>query len=296
MIYFYLMGEVFLVRFRKRLSFELLFSTTVFAVVSVFTLVLHIAFPGFRFQFFGMAMCVLLYLISSERPQEYTVPELEIMNRRAFLKESEERLLGSERFPMLVIKVHNLKVMRQTLGNDSVNEFLKEMAAFFRKLIDNSRIYQFSQSVYVLALDRKKKDIDSSLLIRQILDRFEQPWHSGSVETKFRIHISSIVQLLWRILNLLYHRAFAGKCQKTFFGLRTPIKYATLYPTKLKNTYLPLLIWILSIHRGDGEENNHGIIISEYQRRPVRRYCVPGHFTGACGRWRSVYACQYPCS
>lgn len=166
MIYFYLMGEVFLVRFRKRLSFELLFSTTVFAVVSVFTLVLHIAFPGFRFQFFGMAMCVLLYLISSERPQEYTVPELEIMNRRAFLKESEERLLGSERFPMLVIKVHNLKVMRQTLGNDSVNEFLKEMAAFFRKLIDNSRIYQFSQSVYVLALDRKKKDIDSSLLIR----------------------------------------------------------------------------------------------------------------------------------
>ena len=174
MIYFYLMGEVFLVRFRKRLSFELLF-------------------PGFRFQFFGMAMCVLLYLISSERPQEYTVPELEIMNRRAFLKEAEERLLGSERFPMLVIKVHNLKVMRQTLGNDSVNEFLKEMAAFFRKLIDNSRIYQFSQSVYVLALDRKKKDIDSSLLIRQILDRFEQPWHSGSVETKFRIHISSIV-------------------------------------------------------------------------------------------------------
>lgn len=193
MIYFYLMGEVFLVRFRKRLSFEVLFSTTVFAVVSVFTLVLHIAFPGFRFQFFGMAMCVLLYLISSERPQEYTVPELEIMNRRAFLKESEERLLGSERFPMLVIKVHNLKVMRQTLGNDSVNEFLKEMVAFFRKLIDNSRIYQFSQSVYVLALDRKKKDIDSSLLIRQILDRFEQPWHSGSVETKFRIHISSIV-------------------------------------------------------------------------------------------------------
>ena len=191
MIYFYLMGEVFLVRFRKRLSFEVLFSTT--AVVSVFTLVLHIAFPGFRFQFFGMAMCVLLYLISSERPQEYTVPELEIMNRRAFLKESEERLLGSERFPMLVIKVHNLKVMRQTLGNDSVNEFLKEMVAFFRKLIDNSRIYQFSQSVYVLALDRKKKDIDSSLLIRQILDRFEQPWHSGSVETKFRIHISSIV-------------------------------------------------------------------------------------------------------
>ncbi len=186
-------GEVFLVRFRKRLSFEVLFSTTVFAVVSVFTLVLHIAFPGFRFQFFGMAMCVLLYLISSERPQEYTVPELEIMNRRAFLKESEERLLGSERFPMLVIKVHNLKVMRQTLGNDSVNEFLKEMVAFFRKLIDNSRIYQFSQSVYVLALDRKKKDIDSSLLIRQILDRFEQPWHSGSVETKFRIHISSIV-------------------------------------------------------------------------------------------------------
>ena len=193
MIYFYLMGEVFLVRFRKRLSFELLFSTTVFAVVSVFTLVLHIAFPGFRFQFFGMAMCVLLYLISSERPQEYTVPELEIMNRRAFLKESEERLLGSGRFPMLVIKVHNLKVMRQTLGNDSVNEFQKEMAAFFRKLIDNSRIYQFSQSVYVLVLDRKKKDIDASLLIRQILDRFERPWHSGSVETKFQIHISSIV-------------------------------------------------------------------------------------------------------
>lgn len=45
----------------------------------------------------------------------------------------------------------------------------------------------------MLALDRKKKDIDSSLLIRQILNRFEQPWHSGSVETKFRIHISSIV-------------------------------------------------------------------------------------------------------
>ena len=193
MIYFYLMGEVFLVRFRKRLSFEILLSATVFALVSIFTLALHITFPGFRLQFFGMAMCVLLYLISSERPQEYTVPELEIMNRRAFLKEAEERLLGSERFPMLVIKVHNLKVMRQTLGNDSVNEFQKEMAAFFRELIDNSRIYQFSQSVYVLALDRKKKDIDSSVLIRQILDRFEQPWHSGSVETKFRIHISSIV-------------------------------------------------------------------------------------------------------
>ena len=35
---------------------------------------------------------------------------------------------------MLVIKVHNLKVMRQTLGNDSVNEFLKEMVAFFVSL------------------------------------------------------------------------------------------------------------------------------------------------------------------
>lgn len=61
MIYFYLMGEVFLVRFRKRLSFELLFSTTVFAVVSVFTLVLHIAFPGFRFQFLEW-QCAYFYI------------------------------------------------------------------------------------------------------------------------------------------------------------------------------------------------------------------------------------------
>lgn len=53
-------GEVFLVRFRKRLSFELLFSTTVFAVVSVFTLVLHIAFPGFRFQFWNGNVCTFI--------------------------------------------------------------------------------------------------------------------------------------------------------------------------------------------------------------------------------------------
>lgn len=192
-IYFLMVGWRYLVRYRKKISLENLLSSLAFISVSLIVMFIQWLFPHILIQPFGMSLCILLYLIAMEKPQDYMDPEFKVYNQRAMIKYVSEKLVTRERLPVLIVKVHNLKVMRQTIGADAVNELLVEMADFLRKVEKNINVYHFSQSVFVIAMDRKSNDIEGSVLLRKIRERFNNPWVTGELEMKFAIHITYFV-------------------------------------------------------------------------------------------------------
>lgn len=190
----YLMvGLYYLLRFHYKTTKENVLVAIVFSVVVCGTTILQFVMPRVLLTPFGTSLCILLYLIAMEKPQENIEPEFHLYNQRALLKMASERFMTGEKIPVLIIKVHNVKVMRQAIGVERVDEILHQMGDFFKQLNGKMPVYHFSQSVFVMLFDRKNYASEMQILIRAIQERFQMPWKTKDIETKFMIHMASIV-------------------------------------------------------------------------------------------------------
>lgn len=192
-VFYFIIGLLYLFRYYRKISRESIMASLALVFICIVTAVIQEIFPQILLIPFGLSMSVLLYLIAMEKPQDYLEPDTKLFNQRAFLKTAAERIATGEKFPVLVIKVHNVKVMNQALGAESVGALLQEIAAYLKRTYPKRVVYRFSQSVFILRLNRRDYVEEAPRIIKEIQERFNQPWQSQNIETKFNIHMAYIV-------------------------------------------------------------------------------------------------------
>lgn len=192
-IFYFAMGLLYLFRYHRKTSRESIFASVVLVFICIVTSVIQEILPQILLTPFGLSMSVLLYLISMEKPQEYLEPDTQLFNQRALIKTAAERIATGEKFPVIVIKVHNVKVMNQALGAERVGALLQEMAGYLKHTYPKRVIYRFSQSVFILRLNKRDYEDEAPRIIKEIQERFNQPWKSQDIETKFNIHMAYLV-------------------------------------------------------------------------------------------------------
>lgn len=189
-IFYTIVGISYLVRYRSRISVEARISCWVFVFVLILCIAIQYFFPRLLIESFGIAISILMFYLSMEKPGEMLDSELDILNQRAMLRAVEEKYQTSEVFCCIVLKVHNLKAMRQTMGTDAVTEILRRVAIYLDETFERARLFHFSQSVFVIMLDKKFAQEDTGQMIRMIRERFERPWSVEKHNTKLHIHIA----------------------------------------------------------------------------------------------------------
>lgn len=215
-------GIAYLLRYRKKASSVTRVACYIFVIVCGVFAVIQYFYPNLMIETFGISICILLFYLSLEKPEEFIEPELDVLNQRAMLKMVTGKFQTGERFPIIMLKIHNLKVMRQTMGADAVVHLLKQVVKYLEENTENSTLFHFSQSMFVIALDRKLTDLEADRIIRQICRRFERPWDDGCMDTRFYIHVAYLqcpkdAQNMDIFMNYLqYMRSSSGENQSEY--------------------------------------------------------------------------------
>lgn len=191
--FYFIVGIVYLFKYRSKTQRESIMASAILVIICCVTALIQAILPHILLTPFGLSLCVLLYLISMEKPQEYLEPDSQLFNQRALIKTASERIETGEKFPVLIIKVHNVKVMSQALGAERVNFLLLEMAAYLKHTFPKRVIYRFSQSVFILRLNKRDYEEEAPQVIEKIQERFAHSWKSQDIETKFNIHMAYLV-------------------------------------------------------------------------------------------------------
>lgn len=183
-------GIGYLVRYKRRTSHEARVSCNIFVLVCAASALIQSFYPRMLIETFGISISILLFYLAMEKPEELMDSELKVLNQRAMLKMAESKFQTGEHFPCVMLKVHNLKVMRQTMGADTVLEMLQQVAHYLKENFEDAMIFHFSQSMFVLVLDKKATEQDVKQMIEKIRDRFQQTWVEGERDTRLYIHIA----------------------------------------------------------------------------------------------------------
>lgn len=189
-LFYELTGIVYVLRYRKKASVETRIACYLFVIACGAFLMIQYYYPSLMIESFGISICILLFYLAMEKPEELTEPELGVLNQRAMLKMVSSKFQSGERFPCIILKVHNLKVMRQMMGTGTVMHLLKQIICYMEAALGDSIVFHFSQSMFVIALDKKITDLEAERLIDKISNRFRLPWDDGTMDTRFYIHIT----------------------------------------------------------------------------------------------------------
>lgn len=192
LIFYTCIGIIHLLKYKKRTSKEGILACYALAIVGVETLLVQYFYPNFLVESFGLSICILLFYLALEKPEELIDTELDILNQKALLKVISGKFQTNEKFISIVLKIHNLKVMRQTLGVDCMNQILRQMAEFMQTDLMGTTVFHFSQSLFVLIIHKKTSEEETNKILNKLMQRYEGTWNDGDVDTKFYIHTSVI--------------------------------------------------------------------------------------------------------
>lgn len=181
-----------LLRYKASANSEVRVSSGIFVGVSILSMIGQCFNPNLRIETFGTTLSILLFYLSMEKPEELIDADLGVLNQRAMLKLASGKFQTGERFSCVMLKVHNLKVMRQTIGTDTVLLLLKQIADYLEENFRNARVFHFSQSMFVLTLDKKATDEEAERMIDLIRRRFDGTWLEGKLDTRLNIHLAYV--------------------------------------------------------------------------------------------------------
>ncbi len=189
-MFYILVGLVYLIRYKKLARKEIRGYCNMFVIICLISVIAQYLNPTIMIEPFGVAVCLLLFYLAMERPEEFIDSELDILNQRALLKTFQGKFQAGERFSSVMLKVHNLKALRQTMGIEAVSEFLKEIAEYLDKDCKHATVYHFSQSMFVLLPDKKATAMDIEHMIHKICKRFDESWGRDDMAARLRIHLA----------------------------------------------------------------------------------------------------------
>lgn len=189
-LFYELTGVLYVLRYRKKASTETRVACYLFVIVNGTFLLIQYYFKNLMIEPFGISICILLFYLAMEKPEELSEPELGVLNQRAMLKMANSKFRKGERFPCIILKIHNLKVMRQMMGTGTVVHLLKQIVCYLEEELNCGIVFHFSQSMFVIALDKKITDIEVEQIMNEISKRFRLPWDDGTMDTRFYIHVT----------------------------------------------------------------------------------------------------------
>ena len=160
-------------RRRVKNSFRfILYSLPVLAAV-LWTYQMHYLKTMLTGQFLTIWLVMLFIYGQQQRLDIDTLTELS--NRDAFFGEIERLSAGQQSYRIMFISLRKYKTINAQYGQRVGDEFLREIGKFFSSLDPKVSAYRFSGVEFALVATALK-DAAYEGLLRQVVQRFEEPW------------------------------------------------------------------------------------------------------------------------
>jgi EAL domain-containing protein (putative c-di-GMP-specific phosphodiesterase class I)/GGDEF domain-containing protein len=156
-----------------------------YTISSLVSIALQMLFPKLMIIHFVIAICILLIYLSLENPEDYSDKELGVYNRRALIEILGAAFNKEKSFDIMALQVDGGKYVRETMGVDSEQQLLKEVAEYLLHASGHLKVFYLSGARFVIVGRIQKEQWE--LMIDEIHNRFRRPFIVNGVEVTLSV-------------------------------------------------------------------------------------------------------------
>lgn len=178
--YYAVFSTVILILYRKTIGFgKITYILNCFAFLFCANMI-QMIFPEQRIFFYIMAQCVICMLYSVKRPDE-EFDEANALYRDILLDEVALDYKSHSPFFVFFIRIHDFKILTDSLGQDSVNEMFSDVVSFLTVFTRGTNVFRVDDNVLAVKMKIMKEE-QMENMIKAIAQRFKQAWRNGGMK------------------------------------------------------------------------------------------------------------------
>lgn len=180
MAYYTVLTAVVFIRYRKTIGFgKITYILNCVAFIFCASMI-QMIFLEQRIFFFIMALCVICMVYSVKRPDE-EFDETNALYRDVLLDEVALNYKSKSSFFIFFIRIHDFKILADSLGQDSVNEMLSDVVSFLTVFTRGTNVFRVDDNVLAVKMKIMKEE-QMENMIKAIAQRFKQAWKNGAMK------------------------------------------------------------------------------------------------------------------
>lgn len=184
----YLFSAMFLViRFRSRLSLRKRTAVYIFIIFTIISLAIQFIVGNLLITNFAAACSCLIMYMMLQNSNESIDRETHLFTREAFFSVLSDYISSEQPFVMIAIVPNNTKSILEVLGHGAYIEYIRKVGDFMKDHCSSS-VYIIEKSTIVIFCDETTAEGH----IKQIKERFEQPWSVEGVNFVKTVNIAYI--------------------------------------------------------------------------------------------------------
>lgn len=137
-------------RFRLRLTYSQMLPILFYTVGVIASIVLQIQYPSILILQFVGALSILLMYLSVENPRDYEDKDLGVFNRRGFIRLVSAAIDAEDPFSVISIRFNGYQSIRETLGAENRELFMKEVSDFVSQNIAPHKLCYMSDGMFAI--------------------------------------------------------------------------------------------------------------------------------------------------
>ena len=169
--FYVVVAVTFLIRYRNSLPSSKLIPLFCFIVISIIATLLQFIFPKYLIECFFQVLMTVYLLITIENPSELYNADSNVYNRRTFIMDNINLLRNNVKYRLIVIKILNTEYYMTTLGVTAMNEILRDLAQWLRRITSDDSVYDCNNGVFTLLLNEKQSK-RTDQIIQYLENRF----------------------------------------------------------------------------------------------------------------------------
>ncbi|MGN0325498.1 MAG: EAL domain-containing protein [Lachnospiraceae bacterium] len=178
--YYGILTIYILVRFNRVIGFgKICYILNCLAFVFCFYMLQSIFYELLILHFI-VALCVICLIYSVQRPDE-VFDVTNALYRDLLLMEAASDYRAKSPFFILLIRIHDYKILTDSLGQEAVNEILTDVTTFLTLFARGTNVFRVDDNI--LAIKMEVMDAEQTdNMIKAISQRFKQAWKNGTMK------------------------------------------------------------------------------------------------------------------
>lgn len=167
-------------RYRKAIGFDKIIFVLNNCAVIFCTYFIQLMMKETRIFALMMALCMIGVVYTVQRPDE-VFDETNALYRDIFLDEVLKDYSSKKPFFVIFIRIHDYKILTDSVGQDAVNEILADVTSFLTLFTKGTNVFRTDDDILAIKTEMMNEEQLNST-VRAISQRFKRIWRNGNTK------------------------------------------------------------------------------------------------------------------
>lgn len=188
-VLYILLSIYYIIRYRGRMNPSRRISIVFLLILWGVTAVLQFMREDWLLVGFSMAVAMVFMYLCLENPESNLDKLTEVFNQTAFYTYLNSLFQRNIEFEVVTIVFQDLKFLNETFGIQNINIFIRDVAEYLQRMT-KEKVFRSNGDEFSVIFSNKNDDLKK--FVNQILERFDNSWKIGGVNTMIPIIVIDV--------------------------------------------------------------------------------------------------------